>query len=188
MSGSQNESSVTQLVHQSLSSSAPRSVHSLFTSVNGSHVNGATVSMAFHTMPEVRRLVSLSSHAYWTELEVVFVPQINLSEHVMHITSAFCRDDTAPSIASSLWELPTCQFHTSGDAQGIPQIFTMKLDLSQSMTSPLIMPAPIELHRTGLAFHATFKNVGTVGDSLVTFSEPCLRVFIRGKVQMGGQN
>lgn len=174
------------LVNAALATNAPRAIHCLVASV--SLTSGSTVtSRVIHNLQRVVETVSPFSRAEWLDAELVFVPTPIAACHILYLTASFCPDDATPTSVEAMHSLPTCSFQISGSSDSSPAVYTLPLVFAKSRTSQLIKPAPVEMKRTGFAFHVLFTPTGgAVLDAANT--SPALQVFLRGTLQVGGAN
>lgn len=178
--------SVTDLVNAAPPTDAPRAVHCHVASISGS-TSGSTIARVLHTNARVREVAAPFSRAHWISCEAVFVFRPSLAGKIVQVTTAFTSDDAAPTATGSLWQEPTCTFHTGGSTYTCPPTFVVPLSFADAGTSSLVKPAPIELHRTALVFSVDITDDS--GEAIsATARQPVLDVFVRGQLQLGGKS
>lgn len=178
-------SSITDLVNASPPTDAARPLHFLLHEVTAGSDSGLIVRNMWQT-PAVRDFTAQFSRAFFTELTVLFVPDVASASSNVAITSAFLPDQALPNSVSLLYTYPDCSHFISGRADAAPAIHSRSVEFNVLALSPLIKPAPVEKSRLSFAFQV--RQADSSGGSVNDSDEVILRVFVRARIQLGGQS
>lgn len=137
-----------------------------------------------YCVPRLLLLCSSSSRAVLEDLELVVVPHIAAFNHNVQLTIAMAPDSSSAATVDNLHEMAGCHF-VLPERAGSMQPTIIREDLLSLGISTLIKPAPIELGRLRVFMHLDMTKDADTDWTDVT-EAPMLRVFLRGRVRLGG--
>lgn len=176
-----SDNSVQALVNYSPPTDAPRAVHFLLATVTSADLE-TVISRVLHQQERVREVSTGFSRAHWVDCEIVFVPTVHSVGFALGVTASFVREDSAPPTPLHLWQQPDCRHFLSGGNSQTARVLTVPMVPSDSCTSTLVKPIPIEMERPAFSFTVSCHT----DDENMTLPDTVCRVFLRGHLSLGG--
>lgn len=173
-------------VNATIPTNTPRAVNILLASLKRDDCDDTVLSRDLFSSPALINLLNGFSRAIWTDVSVLFVPQVELIGYGFLITFAVSSSDSPP-VNDTIESLGTCAFSSGGLVGSMPTMISFPVSFSDSMTSELIKPIPVEKQRAAVGFSVDVSLLDndpnfTVPDGDTVF----FKVFARGHVLRAG--